>query len=172
MRYITVILLAFVISGCSGMKISDYAQNEPAFDLFEYFEGDTRAWGIFQSRSGELKRQFTVDIRGTIKGKELTLVEDFLYADGEVSQRVWIIESLGDGAYRGRAEDVVGAAEGVSAGNALNWQYELELPYKNSLVKVRFDDWMYLQPDNVLINKASVSKFGLKVGEVTLVFRK
>jgi hypothetical protein len=31
---------------------------------------------------------------------------------------------------------------------------------------------MYLQPDGVLINRATVSKFGFKVGEVTLFFSK
>jgi hypothetical protein len=31
---------------------------------------------------------------------------------------------------------------------------------------------MFLQPDDVLINKATVKKFGFTIGEVTLAFKK
>ena len=37
---------------------------------------------------------------------------------------------------------------------------------------VQFDDWMYLMNDKVLLNKAEMSKFGFKLGEVTLSFVK
>ncbi len=36
--------------------------------------------------------------------------------------------------------------------------------------EVKFDDWMFLQPDGVLLNRATVSKFGLELGVVTLSF--
>jgi len=37
---------------------------------------------------------------------------------------------------------------------------------------VRFDDWMYLQSDGVLLNRAKVTKFGVELGTVTLAFSK
>jgi len=37
---------------------------------------------------------------------------------------------------------------------------------------VQFDDWMYLISERVLINRASMSKFGIELGEVTLSFYK
>jgi hypothetical protein len=37
---------------------------------------------------------------------------------------------------------------------------------------VQFDDWMYLQPDGVLLNRARMSKLGVELGQVTLAFRK
>jgi hypothetical protein len=37
---------------------------------------------------------------------------------------------------------------------------------------VQFDDWMYLMDDRVMLNKAVMSKFGLRLGEVTLTFVK
>ena len=48
----------------------------------------------------------------------------------------------------------------------------MRLPYRGSEIDVVFDDWMFLQPDDVLVNRATVSKFGFKVGEVTLFFTK
>lgn len=164
--------LLALIAGCSAMQAKDFAGTTPRLDLFDYFAGQTRAWGIFQGRSGELKRQFTVDIQGEIEGDSLTLTEDFVYADGELQQRIWHITRLDEHRYAGRADDVVGVAEGLAYGQALNWRYTLQLPFRGGTIEVALDDWMFLQPDGVLANRAVVSKFGLKVGEVTLFFRK
>ncbi|MBT8430263.1 MAG: DUF3833 domain-containing protein [Gammaproteobacteria bacterium] len=175
MRIIRLLVLTLplaLLAGCSGMQAKDFEGTTPRLDLFEYFAGDTRAWGIFESRSGELKRQFTVDIRGEVEGDSLTLTEDFVYADGETEQRIWRIKRLDEHRFEGRADDVVGTANGLAYGQALNWRYTLRLPFRDSTLEVKFDDWMYLQPDGVLINRATVSKFGFKVGEVTLFFSK
>jgi hypothetical protein len=37
---------------------------------------------------------------------------------------------------------------------------------------VNFDDWMYQMDENVMLNRAVMSKFGIRLGEVTLSFRK
>lgn len=154
------------------MQPEDFEGTEPHLDLFAYFQGETRAWGIFQDRSGGLKRQFSVDIRGEVAGDALTLTEDFVYADGEIQQRIWRIRRVDQHRYEGRADDVVGIATGLAYGQALNWRYTLRLPYRESEINVQFDDWMFLQADGVLVNRATVSKFGFKVGEVTLFFSK
>lgn len=171
-RLLVLILPLVLLVGCSGMQPKDFEGTTPKLDLFEYFRGQTKAWGIFQDRSGNLKRQFTVDIEGIVDDDQLTLVEDFVYADGEESQRIWRIRRLDENRFEGRADDVVGAAEGVAYGQALNWRYTLQLPYKDSTIDVVLNDWMFLQPDGVLVNRATVSKFGFKVGEVTLFFQR
>ena len=52
------------------------------------------------------------DITGTLSGNTLTLVEEFDYSDGATETRTWEIDVLGDGMYRGTANDVPGIAEG------------------------------------------------------------
>ena len=74
--------------------------------------------------------------------------------------------------YEGSAEDVEGLATGTSVGNALNWTYDIYLNIKGSNLKVKFNDWIYKQDSNVAINRAYVSKFGIDIGSVTLVFLK
>ncbi len=37
---------------------------------------------------------------------------------------------------------------------------------------VSFEDWMFLMDDKVMLNRAEMSKFGFKLGEVTLSFSK
>lgn len=155
------------------MSIQDYKQNQPTLTLFDYFEGKTRGWGIFQDRSGNLKRQFVVDINGTINEKgQLVLVEDFVWTDGEISQRTWTLSKEGDNKFSGTASDVIGKAEGESAGNTFHWQYVVNLAVKDKTYKVSFDDWMFLQEDGVLLNRAKMSKFGITLGEVIISFKK
>jgi len=166
------IVLLIFLSGCTSMSIEHYKESSPRFVLEDYFEGHTKAWGIFQGRNGQVERQFTVDIIGRFDGKDLILEEDFIYADGETDRRVWTISKLDDNHYEGRADDVIGTAQGIAMGNALNWSYILDLPYKDTTVKVKLDDWMFLQPDGMLINKAKMTKFGIHLGDITLVFQK
>ncbi|MBW8463867.1 DUF3833 family protein, partial [Acidovorax sp.] len=37
---------------------------------------------------------------------------------------------------------------------------------------VDLDDWMYLIDDRVMLNRATMSKFGVRLGEITLSFTK
>jgi hypothetical protein len=166
-------MLSFLLlNGCTGMKIEDFDNTQPSFILEDYFKGKTKAVGIFEDRFGKLRRQFTVDIAGTWDGRNLVLDERFLYDDGERDQRIWTIEKISDGVYRGRADDVLGVARGISRGNALNWRYDMNLKVGNNSYKVHFNDWMFLQSSGVMLNRARVSKFGIEIGTVTLAFTK
>lgn len=154
------------------MDIKDFDDASPPLRLEDYFEGRTWAWGVFEDRFGQLRRQFTVVIDGDWDGTTLTLDERFEYSDGETDRRVWSIQPNGEKGYIGRADDVIGEAQGELAGNALNWQYRMRLPVGDSTWDVRFDDWMFLQSDDVLINRAYVSRWGLNIGSVSIFFSK
>ncbi len=174
MRYSFWLAAAILLltAGCGNMNPEQFEGREPRLLIEDYLAGRSRAWGLFEDRFGNLRREFVVDIDGTWDGETLTLVEDFLYSDGETQQRIWTIRKLDDHRYEGTADDVIGTAEGVSYGNALNWRYTLALKVGDSIWNVRFDDWMFLQQDDVLINRARVTRFGFEIGEVTIVFRK
>ncbi len=153
------------------MKIEDFAGRTPELVLEDYFLGQTRAWGVFEDRFGNLRRQFDVDITGTVDGDTLTLDEHFTFSDGEKDRRVWTIRRIDENTYEGTADDVIGTARGKVAGNALNWTYQVDLAMGDRSLRVRFDDWLFLQSDGVLINRARVTKWGFEVGQVTLFFR-
>lgn len=172
MKLIIVFFITILISGCSKSDMIKYQQNIPQLSLFDYFEGSTTGWGIVQDRKGDLTRQFVVQIKGSISGNTLVLDEDFDWSDGEESRRIWTITREGDHSFSGTADDVVGTATGSVYGNVLNWKYHLNIEVDGSTWKVYLDDWMYLQPDGVLINKTRMSKFGIHLGDVTITFRK
>ena len=76
----------------------------------------------------------------------------------------------GEVLYEGSAEDITGVASGAISGNALNWEYDVVLSIDGRKVEVHFDDWIYQQHEDVAINRAYVSKFGIEIGSVTIVF--
>jgi hypothetical protein len=175
MRALTLGLLASLgalLSGCAGPEIHDYAREQPVLDLRRYFDGDLIAHGLFSDRSGQVQRRFTVQMKAHWQGDQGTLEEDFRYSDGTTERRVWHLTRQADGRYIGRADDVIGEAQGESAGNALRWRYTLDLPVGERRYAVQFDDWMFLMDDQTLLNRATMSKFGIRLGEVTLSMRK
>ncbi len=161
---------ALSLAGCAGPQVSDYAADKPVLDLRRYFNGTLDAYGVFTDRSGRVVKRFTVVMRCSWTGEEGVLDEDFSYADGTTQKRIWRLTHLGNGRYTGRADDVVGVAEGQSAGNAFRWGYTLALPVDGTVWHVAFDDWMVLMDERVMLNKATMSKFGIRLGEVTLSF--
>ena len=176
LKSLALICIGLVLSACAGQKISQYANEKPVLDLSEYFSGTIDAYGIFTDRSGEVKKRFTVLIRANwtvVDGKKTgVLDESFEYSDGTKQKRIWRLTEVSPGKYLGRADDVVGDAQGEAAGNALNWAYTLALPVDGTIYHVQFDDWMYLMNDKVMLNKAQMRKFGIYLGEVTLSFSK
>ena len=172
MNFFFIIISLFLFSCSTDMNIQSFKNNKPELVLEDYFNGKTRAWGLFHDRFGNLKRSFEVDINGVLDGNTLILDEKFTYDDGEKESRIWTIKILENNKYSGTADDVVGEAIGESSGNALHWKYKLNLKVKNSVVQVDFDDWMFLQEEGVLINRAEVKKWGLNLGVVTITFVK
>lgn len=163
--------LCFLLSACST-DLTQYKANSPTFDLFGYFAGKTHAWGMVQDFSGQQTRRFDVTIVGQVSGNQLTLVEDFVFDDGEVDQRIWTITRLANGQYQGEADDIIGMAHGAEQGNALQWQYDFELKMDDGTVTVAFDDWLYRQDDKHVFNLTKIKKFGIEVGTITLFFQK
>lgn len=163
---------ASLLAGCASPDVRSYAQELPALDLAQYFNGKVVAHGIFQDRSGQVVRRFTVEMEGTWQGNQGVLDEHFTYSNGQKERRIWRLTKLPNGQYTGTADDVVGTASGQAAGNALRWAYTLKLPVDGTVYEVQFDDWMHLVDERVMLNRATMSKFGVRLGEVTLSFQK
>lgn len=163
---------ALAIAGCAGPQLADYADSRPVFDLQQYFNGTVLAHGLVSDRSGRVLRSFVVTLRCSWVGDAGTLDEAFVFSDGEHQRRVWRLQKLADGSFTGAADDVVGEARGASSGAAFNWRYTLRVPVGGSVYDVQFDDWMHLVDERTVINKAVMSKFGVRVGDITLSFAK
>ena len=175
-NWVLILFCGLFLASCSSPQVTQYQNEKPTLDLTEYFSGTLDAYGIFTDRSGEVKKRFTVLIKANwtvVDGKRVgTLDESFDYSDGTKQKRIWTLTEVEPGKFIGKADDVIGEAQGKLAGNALNWTYTLALPVDGTVYHVQFNDWMYLISPKVMLNKAKMSKFGIELGEVTLSFYK
>ena len=172
LKPIVILCTVLGLSGCAGVSPEAYRDQTPRLDIATYFNGPLTAWGYFADRSGEVKRRFTVKMTGEWNGNQGVLTENFSWSDGTKTQRIWRINKTDDHSYIGRADDVKGEATGVAYGNALQWRYTLLLPVDGKTYEVQFDDWMYLMDGETMLNKSEMRKFGFKLGEVVIAFRK
>ena len=152
--------------------IDSYAAESPVLDLREYLNGPLTAAGVFFGLSGRVDRRFTVEMVGQTSGNKVTLNEWFRYDDGETGERCWEMEFQDHGNFAATAQDVEGKANGAQRGNAAVMRYRLRLPRQKGEIVVGMKDWFYLTDDGTLINRARMSKFGIKVGEVVASFRR
>ncbi|MCC2606998.1 DUF3833 domain-containing protein [Planctobacterium marinum] len=164
--------LSLILSACSAVDVSDYAATEPRLDLKTFFNGDLKVYGMVQDMSGKMTRRFSADIKASWQGNTGTLDEVFYFDDGEQQTRIWTLNDLGNGRYTGTAGDVVGVAQGQTRGAVFRWQYELTIPYDGDTLNVHLDDWLYLISEDRLLNRTSINKFGIEVGEITLIIEK
>ena len=173
MRKLFGIIFFILLTGCANtMKPTDFKDQKPRLIIEKYLSGNVKAWGVLQNRSGKVTRQFSADLNGTWDGKQLVLKEKFNWDDGEVQDREWTINKIDEHNYEGTAGDVVGKAKGYSYGSAFKFEYVLLVPVKGKEIKITFDDWIFKQDDRVAINRATMTKFGFKVAELTVVFVK
>ena len=175
-NWMFILFCSLFLASCSSPQVAQYKDEKPTLDLAEYFSGTIDAYGIFTDRSGEVKKRFTVLMKANwtvVDGKRVGILdESFDYSDGTKQKRIWTLTEVQPGKFIGKADDVIGEAQGELAGNALNWAYTLALPVDGTVYHVQFNDWMYLVTPKVMLNKAKMSKFGIELGEVTLSFYK
>ncbi len=169
-----VLLCAALLVGCASTDPQVYSKEKPALDLQQYFSGNLIGHGAVMNRSGEVQRRFVVTIKGSWNGSIGTLDEDFTWSDGKKERRVWTLTpATTPGQWIGTAADVVGQARGAVSGNALNWSYTFALKTDSGRTfNIAFDDWMFLIDERVMLNRAVMSYFGFRVGEILISFRR
>lgn len=161
-----------MLSGCFSHSVDYYQEGQPKLDIKDYFNGPIKAWGVVQDWRGRVVRKFDIEMVGRWEGDEGTLEEHFNYYDGETQQRTWKIKKLSDNRYQGTAGDILDKATGEQSGDSVNWHYVMDLPVDGSTYRIKFDDWMWLMNDGVLINRSYLRKFGLTVAELTIFMQK
>jgi hypothetical protein len=142
------------------------------FDLLGFLEGRTLAHGIFEDRFGKLRRSFTVEMTGTMDGQVLTLEEVFVYSDGTTDRRVWRLEKTGPERFSGSCDDTLTPAIGHLGTERCEMSYKLLLDIGSRQVAVRFDDVFYPIDDRTVVNRSTVTKLGVRLGQAIIVFVK
>jgi hypothetical protein len=142
------------------------------FELTTFLEGHTRAWGVFEDRFGRLRRRFTVDMHGRWRDTSFVLEERFVYDTGETETRTWHVTPNGAGRFLATCDDCVGSASGESDADSVRMSYRFRLKLRAREIIVAFDDRLYRMGDTIAVNRATMSKWGFKLGELSLFFQR
>ncbi len=149
-----------------------YSKNQPKLDIRQYFNGKLEAYGILQDRSGKVIKTFTVDITGSWKRNEGTLVEHFEFSDGKTDDRTWTLKMIDDHNFTGSAHDIVGISNGQQYGNAVKMNYIITVPVDGKKYDIKVKDWLFLVDEKSLVNVSDMTKFGFRVGRLAIGFKK
>src|SRR3954452_11408753 len=165
----TVALMALgSLAGCATPPALDASMASRPFIPEQFFRGPTYAQGEFVNVIDGSRRGVKAIINGRFDGRALTLVEDFTYSDGERDRKTWVLTKTGPTTYSGTREDVIGAAQGRLDGGLFRLTYQASVKTKTSAYDLTFDDVLGYEPDGSVLNRAVVSKLGVKIGEITL----
>ncbi|KUM53231.1 DUF3833 domain-containing protein [Rheinheimera sp. EpRS3] len=165
-----VVASTIAVAGCS-QSVSEYSNETPVLKLDQFFQGESLAWGVLHNWQGKQSVRFSAELCGSWQGNTGNLYELFQFSDGRTEQRHWQLQQNADGSISGTAGDVIGNATGQLAGNTLYWEYTLRIPYDGDTLDVKVKDWLYLVDEQNLINRSTLHKFGLTVGELTLAIQ-
>ena len=142
------------------------------FDLLSWLEGHTQALGVVEDRRGRPRRRFSVEMTGTADGTTLRLHERFVFDDGERQERTWLLIRDGDRSFTGRAEDSVSEARGRFEPGVAYLSSELKLKIGKRSVALRFEDAFYEAGPGLVLNRSTMSKWGIGLGQILIQFRK
>ncbi|MFZ4806279.1 MAG: DUF3833 family protein [Hyphomicrobiaceae bacterium] len=143
-----------------------------SFDLTRFLEGPVTAWGVFQDRFGRVRKRFSVQMVGRWSGPSFIIDERFVYDDSTEERRVWSLEPRGPGRFVARSAACIGEARGHSTSDQATMRYKFRLELKNGPLTVDFDDRIFRIDDYRAINRATIRKWGVRLGELTLWFER
>ncbi len=144
----------------------------PVFDLTSFLAGRTHAHGVFEDRFGRTRRRFTVVLDGRWEGAWFRLTEEFLYDDGASETRIWRLRPGASGAFTATATDCIGVADGRSDRHGCQMRYRFRLRLGARSIAVDFVDRIMQVDRHLALNRATVSKWGVRLGEVFIVFER
>lgn len=159
------VLGACAIAACARLPASPDGPLQP-ITLEQAFAGRAVGAGLFKVDLTGSERRFRARLSGRVQGDRLTVVEDFIYDDGEENRLTWVFDRAGPGRWTGRREDTVGVAEVVETGTEIRLTYTADFMSEGEVTRLGFADVIYFGPDGRVINDAVVTRWGLPVARV------
>ena len=138
----------------------------------DFFNGDLKASGMFIDRFGNVQKRFSANVLCEPANDGFVLNEHFTFDDGKTETRIWQITRDSQNQYIGKTDDVKDKAKGTLTDIGLLWRYDFYLELFGKRVLVNFDDKMIMQSSDVVLNHATITKFGFKLGELFISFHR
>lgn len=161
--------LPVLLLGCTApMPVDRFGGTEPDFDPMRFFTGHVASWGVLENRSGAPTEIVTTDCVGRIAlDGSLAMVQHLMIGHDEPVTREWRMRRVSAHHYVATANDMVGRAEGDTAGRVMHWQWVWARPSGHGLANLRMSQWFYAMPDHSVMVRTTISKLGITLAGVT-----
>ena len=166
----SLLLGTLALSACARVPKSPTGSLVP-ITLDQAFSGRAVGAGVFRIDLTGTERRFTARLNGRLEGDRLTVVEDFIYDDGEENRLTWVFDKAGPGRWTGRREDTVGTAEVIETGSEIRLSYLADFRSGDDVTRLGFEDVIYFGSDGRVINDAIVTRLGIPIGRVRFEMR-
>jgi len=174
-RTLLLSLAALPLAACAATPTPP-EEPGPPITLVSAFQGRTTGRGHFRVWLTGDERRFTARLNGTVTGQNgartLTVVEDFLYDDGQEDRLTWVFREQGPGRWTGQREDTVGEATVIEEGGRIRLTYTADFRSPAGVNRLGFQDILYARPDGTVVNDAVVSRAGVPVASVRFLIRR
>ena len=116
-------------------------------------------------------KNLKVLFKGTFKNNKLKLHERYIENQKEII-RNWVFEKQSDTLFIGKEKNVRGNITVIINKNHLKMRYFFKLLIWKFTVSVLVNDYMYLINEKEIVNTTYVSKFGINLAKVILLYKK
>ena len=168
-------LAALPLAACATVPAPPVGPTPP-ITLVSAFEGRTTGRGHFRVWVTGDERRFTARLNGSVTGvagaRTLTVVEDFVYDDGQQDRLTWVFREQGPGRWTGKREDTVGEAMVIEENGQIRLTYTADFKSPSGVNRLGFQDILYARPDGTIVNDAVVTRAGIAVASVRFVIRR
>lgn len=160
------------VIGCASVPAVPKRPAAP-LTLVDAFAGRATGQGHFKVWLTGDQRRFTARLNGSVTGpvgaRRLTVVEDFVYDDGDTNRLTWVFDETAPGRWAGRREDTVGTAQVVEEGGVIRLTYTADFVSPSGRTRLGFSDVIYKADDGRIVNDAIVTRWGIPVAGVQFV---
>lgn len=167
----TFLLAPAALAACAILPPDPAGETLP-MTLESAFLGRSTGRGVFRNSITGAERRFTAALVGQRRGNRLTVVEDFVYDDGQTDRLTWVFDRAGPGRWTGRREDTVGVAEAIEDGRTVRLTYLADFRAPGGVTRLGFADIIWRPEPGLVVNEGVVTKGSIAVGKVRFEIRR
>ena len=138
----------------------------------KFFDGEVIAKGnliLFYPKT--TIKDLLIVFKGIFKNNKLKLHEKYIENKKQII-RNWIFEKQSNALFIGKEKNVKGNINVIINKNHLKMRYFFKLLIWKFTVTVLVNDYMYLINEKEIVNTTYVSKFGINLAKVVLLYKK